>query len=470
MKSRLFILAAAALALTACDSDNPVPPTEQGPLQPLANPPQSLVVQIIHAVPDAPPVNVTVGSTTVNGIDFKGTFGGIGIEPATLSVSVDAVDADATIPGIIPATDVTFAADTIVTIVAVGSTATIQPIIAVQPLTGVTAGTARLFVLHGAEGAGSVDVYVSAAGVAPVPADLLGTFDFLGEIGPAEVAAGSYLITVTEAGNIGNVVFDGTVTVGDGMDAVLVATPTTAGGSTAAISLVGHARNMNAAVEFVDDDDPAFVRVVHLSPDAPAVDVHLDANPMPAFAGLTFPNATAITEIEPATYEVEVSPAGGYPGTVVIPAAGDDPIELDLAAGTTTNVLAVDVLASIGALVAAEDPRPVSTYAKVRLIHASPTAGDVDVYVTDPGVTDLSGETPVATDVSFLDNSGFAALDDVNAAGMADYDITVTAAGSMTAAIGPIPLEIADGDVVTIIARDEVGGGAVSADVVVLMD
>ena len=249
----------------------------------------------------------------------------------------------------------------------------------------------------------------------------------------------------------------------------MVATPTTAGGSTAAISLVGHARNSASSVEFKDDDDPAFVRVVHLSPDAPAVDVHVDADPTPFVAGLAFadPFATPIVEVEPGTYDIEVSPAGGYPGTVVIPDDGST-VELTLDAGTTTNVLAVGELATIEAITATDDPRSVATYAKVRLIHASPTAGDVDVYVTAPGVTDLSGETPVATDVAFKDNSGFVPLDDVADPGAADYDITVTAAGSTTAAIGPIPLEIADGDVITIIARDEAGGGAVSADVVVL--
>lgn len=467
MKLRLSIFAVAAAMLTACSSDDPAPLTTQGPL---FNPPQAAVVQVIHAVPDAPPVNVTLGTAgTVSGIDFKGSIGAIGIEPATLAVSVDAIDADGVIEDVIAA-NVPFAADTITTIVAVGSTATIQPIVFSQPLSGVTAGNARVAVLHGAEGAGVVDVFVSDSGVAPVAGDLLGSFDFLGDLGPVEVPAGDYLITVTDGGPGGTVLYDAEVTLADGLDAVLVATPTVAGGSTAAISLVGHARNSASSVEFTDDDDPAFIRVVHLSPDAPAVDVHVNADPTPFVAGLAFadPFATPIVEVEPDTYVIEVSPAGGYPGTVVIPEAGGDDLELTLAAGTTTNVLAVGVLAEIEAITATDDPRSVSTYAKVRLIHASPTAGDVDVYVTAPGVTDLSGETPVATDVAFKDNSGFVPLDNVADPGADDYDITVTAAGSTTAAIGPIPLEIADGDVITIIARDEVGGGAVSADVVIL--
>ena len=277
MKLKLSIFAAAAVMLSACSSDDVTPITTAGPL---FNSTQPVVVQIIHAVPDAPPVNVSLGSAgTLSGIDFKDSIGNIGIEAGTLSVSVDAVDANGTIPGVIAA-DIPFSANTITTIAAVGSTATIQPIIFEQPLTGVTAGNARVAVLHGAEGVGVVDVFVSASGVAPTAADLLGSFDFLGDLGPAEVPAGDYLITVTDGGPGGTVLYDAEVSLADGLDAVLVATPTTAAGSTAAISLVGHARNPGASVEFKDNDDPAFVRVVHLSPDAPAVDVIANGTPL----------------------------------------------------------------------------------------------------------------------------------------------------------------------------------------------
>ncbi len=460
MKLKAILLASAAFALAACDSDDVAPLSTNGPL---FNPSQQLIVQVIHAVPDAPEVNVTLGSSTISGLDFKGAIGGIGIEPGTVGVTVSAVDADGTIDVIGPA-NIPFAADTITTIVAVGSTATIQPLIVEQPLTGPADGNARVFVLHGFEGAGIVDVYVSAAGVAPVAGDLLGSFDFLGELGPAEVPAGDYLITVTEGGNAANVLYDATVTLSAGLDAVLVATPTTTGGTTAPLSLVGFARNINTAVEFRDDDDPGFVRVTHASPDAPAVDVVADGAVL--IPGLTFPNDSGIAELPAATYEIEVSPAGAYPGTVVIPNDGST-IPLAVGAGTTTEVLAIGPLATIDAITATDDPRSIAIYAKVRAIHASPTAPNVDIHVSAPGAA-LSADTVALADVPFGANSGFVPLDNVADPGAPDYDITITATGSLTPAIGPIALELADGDVITVIARDEVGGGAISADVIVL--
>jgi hypothetical protein len=151
--------------------------------------------------------------------------------------------------------------------------------------------------------------------------------------------------------------------------------------------------------------------------------------------------------LPPDTYTVAVTPANN-PGVVAI-----GPVDLTLEAGTWYSVLAVDFFANIEALIATDDPRPVATNAKVRIIHASPTAQDVDVYVTAVGA-DINNETPALSDVPFKANTGYIAL----AAG--DYDVTVTPAGSKTAAIGPATISLANSDVVTAIARDPLPGEA----------
>ncbi len=455
MKLKTILLASAAFALAACDSDDVAPLSTGGPL---ANPQDALVVQVIHAVPDAPPVNVNFGTSTLPGLDFKGSIGGIGVEPGTFAVSIDAIDAAGTIDGVV-SENVTLTGNTIATIVAVGSTATIQAVVAEQPLTAPAAGNARVFVVHGVEGAGVVEVFASAAGVAPVAADSLGTFDFGDDIGPAEVPAGDYLITVTDGGAAGTVLYNGTITLSDGLDAVLVATPTTQGGTTAPLSLVGHARNANATVEFRDDDDQAFVRVGHLIPDAPGVDVLADGAEL--VGDLEFPDFTPIVEVAPDTYDVAVTLANDA-ASVVIPADPmEDTVELTFGVGTTTNVIAIGEVAAdptnIAAIVAADDPRPIAVYAKVRAIHASPTAGNVDIHVTTVGGA-ISADTIVAEDVALGDNTGFLALDNVADPGTPDYDIVITPTGSTTPAIDPISIELADGDVITAIARDEALG------------
>ena len=95
-------------------------------------------------------------------------------------------------------------------------------------------------------------------------------------------------------------------------------------------------------------------------------------------------------------------------------------------------------------MVADDDPRPIPLFAKVRIIHASVTAGSldpdtVDIYVTAPG-TDISDESvaPTLTEVPYLANTGYLAVAE------GTYDITVTVSGSRAPAIGPlqnVPLE-----------------------------
>ena len=88
---------------------------------------------------------------------------------------------------------------------------------------------------------------------------------------------------------------------------------------------------------------------------------------------------------------------------------------------------------------------------KVRIVHASPTVADVDIYVTAVGA-DISAESPTLATVAFKANTGYLALP------AGDYDLTVTVAGTKTAAIGPATISVVDGGIYTAVARDPLPG------------
>lgn len=407
---------------------------------------QTATVRVLHASPDAPDVDVLIdGAVFAEGAPYKAGTGFGVVEPGTYNVQVNGI-----VPGgtatVIDA-DVTIEADTETTIIAVGNVATIAPLLITNERSAVGGGNFRATVVHAAPAAPAVDVYVTAPGADLSASAPLGSFEFGGSLGPVEVAAGDYQIRVTIAGDASTVVFDsGTAPIADGANLLIAAVENTGPGA-APISLV--LLDGTGSGEILDINTPAALRVIHASPDAPAVDVVVnDDFNAPLVEDLEFPNpapnAVDYVEVPGADYNVKVTVAND-PGVIAI----DTDLTLD--AGVNYSVYAVDFLSQIAPLVLVDDPRPIATEARVRIVHASPTAQDVDIYVTAPG-TDITTVDPTFAGVPFQAETGYVPL----AGGT--YTVTVAPAGTTTAAIGPIDITIADGGIYTAIARDPLPG------------
>ncbi|GAB4147881.1 MAG: hypothetical protein Fur0021_07110 [Candidatus Promineifilaceae bacterium] len=159
------------------------------------------------------------------------------------------------------------------------------------------------------------------------------------------------------------------------------------------------------------DAGAARVRVAHLSPDAPAVDVRV--NGAVAFANAAFADITEYAVLPNGVYQVEVVPAG-QPGPAVISA------ELDLNPGTDYTVTAVNTLANIEPLVLVDNNAiPAAGKAHVRFVHASPDAPTVDIAVANGG--------PV-----LFSNIAFKEVGDYLPVDAAAYDLEVRLAGTNT--------------------------------------
>jgi len=164
-------------------------------------------------------------------------------------------------------------------------------------------------------------------------------------------------------------------------------------------------------------DDEAQVRVVHASPDAPAVDIFVGGER--AIEGLEFGTATDLVSLPAGDTEVAVAPAGASEEDAVIAAT------LPLEAGAAYEVAAVGTLENIEAQVYPIDTGALEDgQARVRVVHASPDAGPVDVAVAGGDVLFGGLEFPNASDYAEVDAG--------------TYDLEVRAAGTDTVAL-PLP-------------------------------
>jgi hypothetical protein len=138
-----------------------------------------------------------------------------------------------------------------------------------------------------------------------------------------------------------------------------------------AIALLALSANVTPAA------DEARVRVVHASPDAPAVDILVDDS-LRAFSDVAFGDVTDYAEVPANVYNVKVPPAGGMADDAVIEA------DLNLFFNTDYTVVALDFLDSISPIVLIDDNGSVPfRSSKIRFVHASPDAPAVDIKIID---------------------------------------------------------------------------------------
>lgn len=389
--SKWLVMIAASAGLVACGGgSDPAPEQAQ--------------VRVIHASPDAPNVDVyAAGAKALSNVPYKAASGLLTVNAGDLPVKVTPTGSDT---GVISAT-LKLAKDTVTTVIAVNEVAKIEPLVITESAMKPSAGKARLRVVHAAATAPAVDIYVTAP-----TADLATTTATLSNVAfkafsdGLEVPAADYRVRVTAAGSK-TVVFDsGTLPVPAGADLLAVAVPQANGSSP--ISLLLISRDATANVTQVADVN-AKLRVVHASPDAPAVDVL--ANGSAILSNVPFFTASNYLTVEAKKYTVALNLAGT--STQALTA------DLTLDKATNYTVFATGLAAGTPALqylVAKDDASlPPTGQIKVRVIHASPNAPAVDVY---------------ANDALVMSNVAFPAAGDYLKVPAGDYVFKLRAAGA----------------------------------------
>jgi hypothetical protein len=179
----------------------------------------------------------------------------------------------------------------------------------------------------------------------------------------------------------------------------------------------------------------ARVRVVHASPDAPAVDVWV--NDSVAFSNAPFKGITNYASLDTGTYTVKVVPTGATEPVVI-------EADLTLEAKDYT-VAAVGKLENIEPLVLVDNnASPAAGKAHVRFVHASPDAPAVDIAV--------KGGPVLFSNVAFKQVGEYLPVD------AGTYDLEVRVAGTDTIALEVPGLALQARTVYTVFATGLAGG------------
>ena len=194
--------------------------------------------------------------------------------------------------------------------------------------------------------------------------------------------------------------------------------------------------------------DDAMVRVLHGSPDAPAVDVYVDgAKVGDPLAGLEFGDLSEYVPLPAGTYDLKVC------------ASADDticPIEADgvaLTAGTRYTIAATNLLDSIEAQIIVDDASPRAKKAQVRVVHFSADTPNIDVLTQD-------GSTKVVSDLAYPDATDYLTL----AAGSYDLKVCATADNSVCP-LDPGALDLEAGRSYSVFAIGSLDGETLTAAV-----
>ena len=160
-------------------------------------------------------------------------------------------------------------------------------------------------------------------------------------------------------------------------------------------------------------EEEAGLRVAHASPDAPNVDVYVDGDAV--IENLAFGAVTDYLEVPAGAYDIAVKVAGTE--TTVFSAEGVELAAEDYTAVALGEVGSDDTEFTVSLFEDTNGANLGEEEARVRAIHASPDAPNVDVTVDDDALT-------LFEDVAFGDSSGYAVVP------AGEYEVEIRPAGA----------------------------------------
>ena len=384
-------------------------------------------VRVLHMSYDAPAVDVAVdGAVAIKSLAYKASSGYATLDAGNRKVTV--TPAGKSTPTVISAT-LGLAKDKDYTVFAVDQLSKIGPIVSVDSRSP-SATQARVRFVHASPDAPAVDIRVGSGSGTRVFSNAA----FKRITGYSNVAPGSYSFVVTPAGRTNTVVAFEAITLERGKVYTVVAHGTLNAGDRYPFGVRAFVDNGDgkAFVDLKAKTNKAKVRLLHMSYDAPPVDVRVDGTL--ALRNLAYRGSSGYAELNPGTRRLQVTPAGRTTPVVINSS-------VPFVANRDYTLIAVDRLTRITAIGGLDARAPNANKAKVRFVHASPDAPAVDIKVGS------------ATGPRVFANATFKRVTSYIEVNEGSYSFVVTAANGTQAVVSFEAVKLEKGKVYTVVAH-----------------
>ncbi len=202
----------------------------------------------------------------------------------------------------------------------------------------------------------------------------------------------------------------------------------------------------------------ARLRVLHMLPDGPVVDARIDGNRPPELANVAFGTASPYLDVSVRTSVVTLQAAPSVTADDPRPLITSSRIPLERARDYTYVVTGRFVSPTPeeapGFTIYQDDTSAVAaTQSRVRVIHASPDAGPVDVYALPANSATIpAGSTPLVSGLAFRSARTVTVPPGT-------YALLVTPLGNRTTIATSLPsVGVSGGNAFTVVARGFAGG------------
>jgi hypothetical protein len=403
-------------------------------------------VRAVNTIADSPALEVRLGNGSLGTVAFAQSSALSDAITGPYEVTVQYTPPGGALTTVLRDRDLEVEEDRQKTLVLLGTLAQATLLVLDEAEPAVAAGQSEVHFVHGATAIAAVDFYlteatVDIATVVPTVSVNRGAASNLATLPSGD----TYRLRVTTAGTKDVVYDSGAFALASTVRRLFVLTDYFGpGGAGVRAIVVGN----STATIFANEALPAQFRVANLVADLAAVDVYVGAvAPPPLYAALAEGTVSDPELAAPATLTVNVTPESDA-STIVHSGS------LPLAPGQARTLVVggVDGDGSVFARAIPDLVRPIAGLAQLRVVQASPAAGNVDFHLL------ATGSTPSLTSADLrslaLQSSGEVTSQP------GTFDAFFTAAASTTVVVGPVPVTVAAGGLYTLFLADLVGGGS----------